>query len=188
MSYEAYQRAMARLRENGLTTQPADSKSARETAEPSVTRGTEKLLPTERQIGDHTRSESGSRPAKAQSGERGRADGPARQRVAPSASNRTDTPPASARCDVAVNGLCRVHDSLDCRAVKDALLAERTKERDELRRLLFREVNHDHDCYSHDGRNADYDAAWLLFFLPYGRENGGDYTELGRAISKEERA
>jgi hypothetical protein len=41
-------------------------------------------------------------------------------------------PPASARCDVAQNGWCRVHHSLDCRAVKDALLAQRTKEFDAL--------------------------------------------------------
>jgi hypothetical protein len=45
-------------------------------------------------------------------------------------------PPASARCDVAQNGWCRVHHSLDCRAVKDALLADRTKERDEAREAL----------------------------------------------------
>jgi hypothetical protein len=102
MSYEAYPLRLARLRENGLTTQPADSKSARETA-----------------VTDHET--------------RGVVSGRCGTPQPPSASNRTDTPPASARCDVAVNGLCRVHESLDCRAVKDALLAERTKERDELK-------------------------------------------------------
>jgi hypothetical protein len=61
-----------------------------------------------------------------------------------------DTPPAPARCDVAQNGWCRVHHSLDCRAVKDALLAQRTKERDHLARWNVPKLAFDTACAERD--------------------------------------